>query len=145
MVPPPQNIGCGTLSGRLPQGKVRNLSEFLAFSHRPFGGERRPSNGANVEILDRIKLGLLDLSVEGYSSIRGGHMRNESLYNVAKRYVSIIDAMENERDRERLASLEEKRVIWHNRLIDKLKREGIRFKDRDHVTRLAYRIVRDEL
>jgi len=38
--------------------------------------------------------------------------------------------------------LEEDRVIWHNKLIQILKREGIRYEDRDHVTRLAYAIAR---
>jgi hypothetical protein len=72
-------------------------------------------------------------------------MRNDSLYNVASRYIRIIEAIEKERDKERLAELEEERVLWHNRLIAKLKREGIMFKDRDHVTRIAYRVVKNEV
>jgi hypothetical protein len=72
-------------------------------------------------------------------------MGNDSLYNVAYRYVRVIEAIENERDRQTLAELEEERVIWHNRLIGKLRREGISFKDREHVTRIAYRIIHNEL
>ena len=72
-------------------------------------------------------------------------MKRYSLYNVAKKYVEIIDAIENSDDKDLLVALEENRVIWHNRLIETLKREGIFFKDRDHVTRLAYRIAEREL
>ena len=71
-------------------------------------------------------------------------MRNESLYNVAKQYLATIEAIEKERDLNRLAELEEERVVWHTRLIQKLRREGILFKDREHVTRIAYRIVKSE-
>ena len=72
-------------------------------------------------------------------------MQKESLYNVAKKYLEIVEAIEQTDNKEHMMDLEEKRVIWHNRLIDKLKREGISFKDRDHVTRIAYRIVKEEL
>ena len=69
-------------------------------------------------------------------------MAKEKLYNVAKRYVEIIEQMERTSDAQRLADLEEERVRWHNKLLQILKREGIAFKDRDHVTRLAFHIVR---
>jgi len=69
-------------------------------------------------------------------------MARETLYNVARRYVEIIELMERTRDKMTLADLEEERVIWHNKLIQILKREGIPYQDRDHVTRLAYSIVR---
>jgi len=72
-------------------------------------------------------------------------MKKDSLYNVAKRYVEIIEALEKTDDEDRLLNLEEQRAIWHNRLMDKLKEEGLPFKDRDHVTRIAYRIVEREL
>ena len=67
-----------------------------------------------------------------------------TLYNVAKRYVEIIEQIERTRERQQLADLEEQRVIWHNKLIQILKREKILYKDRDHVTRLAYHILRSD-
>ena len=70
-------------------------------------------------------------------------MTKEAPYNVAKRYVAIIDAMEKKHEPERLLELEEQRVIWHNKLLELIKREGIRFKDREHVTALAYRLIKD--
>jgi hypothetical protein len=78
---------------------------------------------------------LLDLTA-------GGAMRKWNLYNVAKRYVEIIEQMERTRDAQRLTDLEEQRVIWHNRLLRILKREGIRYRDRDHVTQLAFHLVK---
>jgi len=72
-------------------------------------------------------------------------MNKRSLYNLAKVYVKIIEAIEKTRDKDQLMDLEEKRVIWHNRLIEKLQKEGVPFKDRDHVTRIAYRIINREL
>ena len=68
-----------------------------------------------------------------------------SLYDVAKRYIDIIDSMEKTHDKDRLTSLEELRVIWHNKFMEKLKQEGIAFKDREHVTRIAYRIIEKEI
>jgi len=71
-------------------------------------------------------------------------MARETLYNVARRYVEIIERMERTRDRAILADLEEDRVIWHNKLIQILRREGIPYGDREHVTRLAYAIARED-
>jgi hypothetical protein len=68
-------------------------------------------------------------------------MANWKLYNVAKRYIEIIEKIERTKDPQQLADLEEQRVMWHNHLLQILKREGIAYKDRDHVTRLAYHIV----
>lgn len=65
------------------------------------------------------------------------------LYNVAKTYLNIIDQMERTRDKSKLMDLEEQRVIWHNRLIHVLRREGIPFRDREHITRIAYQVVRE--
>ena len=70
---------------------------------------------------------------------------NDSLFGIAKEYVGIIESMERTDDKEGLARLEEERAVWHGRLIDKLKKEGIQFKDRDHVTAIAFRIARQEL
>jgi hypothetical protein len=69
-------------------------------------------------------------------------MAKSKLYNVARRYVDIIEHMERTTDAQRLADLEEERVIWHNRLLKILKREGISFKGRENVTRLAYHLIR---
>lgn len=68
-----------------------------------------------------------------------------TLFGIAKEYVATIEALERTHDRETMARLEEERAVWHGRLIDKLKKEGIRFKDRGHVTELAFKIVRQEL
>jgi len=69
-------------------------------------------------------------------------MGKSKLYNIAKRYIEIIEQMEQTADAQGLADLEEERVIWHNKLLRILKREGISFKDRENVTRLAYHLVR---
>lgn len=69
-------------------------------------------------------------------------MAKTKLYNVARQYLEIIELIENASDPQSLADLEEQRVIWHNKLLAVLKREGIPFKDREHVTRLAIHIVR---
>jgi hypothetical protein len=69
-------------------------------------------------------------------------MAKSKLYNIARRYVEIIEQMEQTADAQRLADLEEERVIWHNRLLRILKREGISFRDRESVTRLAYHLIR---
>jgi len=54
-------------------------------------------------------------------------MAKSKLYNAAIRYIEIIERMEQTADAQRLADLEEERVSWHNRLLEILKREGIRF------------------
>jgi hypothetical protein len=46
--------------------------------------------------------------------------------------------MEKTSDKERLLTLEEQRVIWHTKLLNMLHRVGIPFRDREHVTRIAY-------
>jgi hypothetical protein len=71
-------------------------------------------------------------------------MARETLYNVAKHYVEIIERLERTRDKTILVDLEEDRVIWHNKLIQILRREGIPYGDRDHVTRLAYMIAQKD-
>ena len=60
-------------------------------------------------------------------------------------YVRVIEQIEQTADTERLRELEEKRVVCHNRFADALKAAGIRYKDREHVTRLALRIAKEEL
>jgi len=70
-------------------------------------------------------------------------MAKWKLYNVAKQYVQIIEQMERTTDPRQLVDLEERRGIWHDRLLRIFRREGILFKDREHVTRLAYHILRE--
>ena len=71
-------------------------------------------------------------------------MTKSKLYNVARRYIAIIEQLERTTDAQRIADLDEERVIWHNELLKILKREGIPSKDRESVTRLAYPVVRGD-
>ena len=48
-------------------------------------------------------------------------------------------------DPTQLHELEEERVIRHNRFADALQAAGVRYKDREHVTRIAFRIAKEEL
>ena len=68
-------------------------------------------------------------------------MAKETLYNAARRYIEIIEAMEKTHDKEKLVSLEEERVVRHNDLIELLRQAGVSFKDREHVTRIAYALL----
>ena len=68
-----------------------------------------------------------------------------NLYQAAKEYVEVIEKIEKTTDPRKLQVLEEKRVELHWKFIDILKREGIKFKDRDHATRIAVRIAHEEL
>ncbi len=72
-------------------------------------------------------------------------MARDALYTAARKYIAVIEAIEKTKDKEKLLVLEEQRVIWHNRFMETLRQEGIPFKDRDHATRIAYRIVDGEL
>lgn len=71
-------------------------------------------------------------------------MKN-NLYRVATEYVAMIEKIEMTTDPEELQRSEEKRVELHWKFIDLLKRQGIKFKDRDHATRIAVRIANGEL
>lgn len=68
-----------------------------------------------------------------------------TLYELAVAYIQIIERIESTQDRATLQQLEEQRVMAHNRFADALKRAGIRYKDREHVTRIALRIAKEEL
>ena len=70
--------------------------------------------------------------------------RKARLYELASAYVEIIARIERTSDRHLLQKLEEERVIHHNRFADALKEAGIPYKDREHVTRIAFRIIREE-
>ena len=68
-----------------------------------------------------------------------------NLYQAAKRYIDIIEKIEETTDPKELRLLEEKRVDLHWDFIELLKKQGIKFKDRDHATRIAIRIANGEL
>ena len=70
---------------------------------------------------------------------------NPTLFDLASAYIKLIDRIERTSDPKELRELEEQRVICHNEFADALKAVGIRYKDRDHVTRIAYRIAKEEL
>ena len=69
----------------------------------------------------------------------------KNLYQSAREYVDVIEKIEQTKDPKELQRLEEKRVELHWKFMDALKGHGIKFKDRDHATRIAMRIVRGEL
>lgn len=69
----------------------------------------------------------------------------ENLWQAAKKYVEVIETIEKTTDPKELRRLEEKRVELHWKFIDALKSQGIKFKDRDHATRIAIRIANGEL
>jgi hypothetical protein len=48
-------------------------------------------------------------------------------------------------DPRKIQLLEEQREDLHWKFISLLKEQGIKFKDREHVTRIAYRIANEEL
>lgn len=68
-----------------------------------------------------------------------------NLYQVAKEYIAVIEQIEKTSDPKKLHVLEERRVDLHWAFIDILKKQGIQFKDREHATRIAYRIANGEL
>jgi hypothetical protein len=69
----------------------------------------------------------------------------DNLYQLAKEYVGLLERIEKTSDPEKVQLLEEKRVEIHGQFMDMLKKQGIKFKDRDHATRIAYRIANEEL
>ncbi len=71
-------------------------------------------------------------------------MKN-TLYQVAKEYVKVIEAIEKTSDPKKVQLLEEKRVELHWKFIDFLKEQGIKFRDRDHATRIAIKIANEIL
>ena len=68
-----------------------------------------------------------------------------NLYRVAKEYIDLIEKIEKTSDPEKLQLLEERRSKLHWTFIDMLKKQGIKFKDREHATRIAYRIANGEI
>ena len=69
----------------------------------------------------------------------------KNLYQIASEYVKIIETIETTHDTKKLEDLEERRVELHWQFIELLKQQGIRYKDRDHATRIAIRIAKEEL
>jgi hypothetical protein len=69
----------------------------------------------------------------------------KNLYQIASEYVKIIETIETINDTKKLHDLEEQRVKLHWQFIELLKQQGIKYKDRDHATRIAMRIAKGEL
>ena len=69
----------------------------------------------------------------------------QTIYHAAKKYVEVIEKIEGTTNPTELQLLEEKRVELHWKFIDMLKSQGIKFKDREHATRIAIRIANGEL
>lgn len=69
----------------------------------------------------------------------------ENLYELACQYVQIIRRIEETTDAEELRNLEERRVDLHGKFMDLLNEQGIRYKDREHATRIAEKIAKEEL
>lgn len=57
----------------------------------------------------------------------------------------MIEEIEKVTDSYQLQKLEEKRAELHWEFMDALKKQGIQFKDRDHATRIAIKIAKQEL
>jgi hypothetical protein len=68
-----------------------------------------------------------------------------NLRHLAKEYITVIEQIEKTEDPKKLLLLEEKRGRLHGLFMDILKKQGIEFKDRDHATRIAFRIAHGEL
>lgn len=68
-----------------------------------------------------------------------------TLFELAREYVRLIEQIEHTSDPRELRVLEEQRVDAHNRFADALQAAGICYKDRDHVTQIAFRITKQEL
>ena len=69
----------------------------------------------------------------------------ETLFQAAKEYVALIERIEKTSDPKKLQILDEQRAELHWEFIELLKEQGIKFKDRDHATRIAVRIANGEL
>jgi hypothetical protein len=69
----------------------------------------------------------------------------ENLYRLAKEYIELIETIEKTHDVNEAQCLEAQRVELHGLFMDLLDQQGIMFKDRDHATRIAVRIVNGEL
>ena len=70
---------------------------------------------------------------------------SKNLYQTAIEYVKILEKIETTSDTGKLQKLEEQRVDLHWQFMELLKQQGIKYKDRDHATRIAIRIAKEEL
>jgi len=68
-----------------------------------------------------------------------------NLFELATAYIRVIEQIERTGDPQELRKLEEQRVIRHNDFADALNAAGIHHRDREHVTRIAFRIAKEEL
>jgi hypothetical protein len=69
----------------------------------------------------------------------------KNIYQIAMEYVNILEKIETTKDAKKLQNLEEQRVDLHWQFMELLKEHGIKYKDRDHATRIAIRIAKEEL
>lgn len=69
----------------------------------------------------------------------------ETLFELAKEYVDLIEMIEKTSDPQKLQILDEKRAEAHWKFIEMLKSQGIKFKNREHATRIAIRVANGEL
>ena len=69
--------------------------------------------------------------------------KSATLCDLACAYVSVIERIERTRDPKELHVLEEQRVVCHNQFADALRAAGIHYKDREHVTSMAFRIAKE--
>ena len=69
----------------------------------------------------------------------------KSLFYAAKHYIDTIEQIEKTADPFQLQKLEEQRVIQPWQFIELLKKQGIKFKDREHATHIAFKIAKGDL
>ena len=68
---------------------------------------------------------------------------NDALLNLAKRYIGVIEMIEKTSNPTKLQALEEKRADLHWEWMNALKANNISFSDRDHATRIAFKMARE--
>jgi hypothetical protein len=69
----------------------------------------------------------------------------ENLFLAAREYIDLIEKIERTSDPLKLRALDERGADAHWKFIVLLKKQGIKFKDREHATRIAFRIANEEL
>lgn len=68
----------------------------------------------------------------------------KTLKDTAKEYIAVIQKIEQTSNPYMLQRMEEQRGELHWQFIDLLKEQGIECTDRDHATRIAYKIAKEE-
>ena len=66
------------------------------------------------------------------------------LVQLAKEYVELLEIIERTSDPEKVQGLEEKRVQLHGKFMAMLRHQRIKFEDRDHATRIALKMAKEE-